>query len=312
MAWQLYQGDALETLKQMEDESINCCVTSPPYWGLRDYGVDGQLGLEPTPDEYVAKMVEVFREVKRVLRKDGTLWLNLGDSYASDTKGSGGHNTKQDSNTGSWTGVIKLNHGLKPKDLVGIPWRVAFALQADGWWLRSDIIWAKPNPMPESVTDRPTKAHEYIFLLSKSNRYFYDNEAIKEPASNKGKLVSLGDKSFSRGQAKGKGIKPSGNGNADEYLVPAGRNKRTVWNITTKPYKEAHFATFPPELPEICIKAGCPQGGTVLDPFAGAGTTLYVAEQLGRNSIGIELNPEYCEIIRRRMAGLEMNLFQIQ
>ena len=323
MAWQLYQGDALETLKQMEDESINCCVTSPPYWGLRDYGVDGQLGLEPTPDEYVAKMVEVFREVKRVLRKDGNCWLNLGDSYV----GSWGNYGGQKRGMGSQRKIIsgsrihqeaydglekwrpptsnKINN-LKPKDLAGIPWRVALALQADGWWLRSDIIWAKPNPMPESVTDRPTKAHEYIFLLSKSDRYFYDNEAIKEPASNEGKLVSLGDKSFSRGQAKGKGIKPSGNGNADEYLVPAGRNKRTVWNITTKPYKEAHFATFPPELPEICIKAGCPQGGTVLDPFAGAGTTLYVAEQLGRNSIGIELNPDYCDIIRRRMAGIEV------
>ena len=313
MAWQLYQGDALETLKQMEDESINCCVTSPPYWGLRDYGVDGQLGLEPTPDEYVAKMVEVFREVKRVLRNDGTLWLNLGDSYCGtgnkgeykDPKYTNGRNGQK----------VALNNkidGLKSKDLVGIPWRVAFALQADGWWLRSDIIWAKPNPMPESVTDRPTKAHEYIFLLSKSKRYFYDNEAIKEPASNEGKLVSLGDKSFSRGQAKGKGIKPSGNGNADEYLVPAGRNKRTVWNITTKPFSEAHFAVFPPEIPETCIKAGCPQGGTVLDPFAGAGTTLYVAEQLGRNSIGIELNPDYCDIIRRRMAGVEPSLFQYQ
>ena len=323
MAWQLYQGDALETLKQMEDESINCCVTSPPYWGLRDYGVDVQLGLEPTPEEYVANMVEVFREVKRVLRNDGTLWLNLGDSYV----GSWGNYGGQKRGMGSQRKIIsgsrihqeaydglekwrpptsnKINN-LKPKDLAGIPWRVALALQADGWWLRSDIIWAKPNPMPESVTDRPTKAHEYIFLLSKSDRYFYDNEAIKEPASNEGKLVSLGDKSFSRGQAKGKGIKPSGNGNADEYLVPAGRNKRTVWNITTKPYKEAHFATFPPELPEICIKAGCPQGGTVLDPFAGAGTTLYVAEQLGRNSIGIELNPDYCDIIRRRMAGIEV------
>jgi DNA modification methylase len=721
MAWQLYQGDALETLKQMEDESINCCVTSPPYWGLRDYGVDGQLGLEPTPDEYVAKMVEVFREVKRVLRNDGTLWLNLGDSYV----GSWGNYGGQKRGMGSQRKIIsgsrihqkaydglekwrpptsnKINN-LKPKDLAGIPWRVALALQADGWWLRSDIIWclsggtwvyaktqkgempmmikdvarldpktvklwngekwtqvlgmsrserkgdeielvlrsgerisctpthkfptdkglkeakditigdvlqfcrlpepeqprdcvidedaawlaglyiaegsmagdtiqiaghtkeverwerlqkiankyggsitrtidgnkmdirmygkvlvamlselvsgktaknkcfapvvwrysnkfiesildgylsgdghyekqndrwrlgftrnynlerdlrtacsrlgyrltlnlstvlyngrqvptfrgeirktrsghfnekntgevleiskarcryvwdigvedephlfalasgilthnSKPNPMPESVRDRPTKAHEYIFLLSKSDRYFYDNEAIKEPASNEGKLVSLGDKSFSRGQAKGKGIKPSGNGNADEYLVPAGRNKRTVWNISTKPFSEAHFAVFPPDLIEPCILAGtspmacphcgapwervveriagvskeCPKtqaahearGGTgkpsgtvgksgggridsisrtigwrptcacpdndgsgrcvVLDPFAGAGTTLWVAEQLGRNSIGIELNPDYCKIIERRMNSIHLNLFE--
>jgi DNA modification methylase len=336
MAWQLYQGDALETLKQMEDESINCCVTSPPYWGLRDYGVDGQLGLEPTPDEYVAKMVEVFREVKRVLRKDGTLWLNLGDSYAGSwgnyaPTGQGGQRPK---NTERWQREAyegkadwrpptsnKLE-GLKPKDLVGIPWRVAFALQEDGWWLRSDIIWAKPNPMPESVQDRPTKAHEYIFLLSKSERYYYDTEAIREPmakGSEKRGPVDFGGK-------KGRHYSPPSTdpnyrngheqwGRTYDYRVSnadGNRNRRTVWTIATKPFSEAHFATFPPELPEICIKAGCPEGGTVLDPFAGAGTTLFVAEQLGRNSIGIELNPEYCEIIRRRMAGLEMNLFQIQ
>lgn len=277
MAWQLYQGDALETLKQMEDGSINCCVTSPPYWGLRDYGVDGQLGLEPTPDEYVAKMVEVFREVKRVLRKDGNCWLNLGDSYYS-------------------------NFG----DLVGIPWRVAFALQADGWYLRSDIIWAKGNPIPESVTDRPTKAHEYIFLLSKSKKYYYDADAIREPlsvhrAKQAGQKVEPGNDIVGRREQIEHARQRGSGGHFDDhkwFMNPLGRNKRTVWNITTKPYKEAHFATFPPELPEICIKAGCPQGGTVLDPFAGAGTTLYVAEQLGRNSIGIELNPDYCDIIK--------------
>ncbi len=304
MAWQLYQGDALETLKQMEDESINCCVTSPPYWGLRDYGVDGQLGLEPTPEEYVANMVEVFREVKRVLRNDGTLWLNLGDSYV----GSWGNYGGQKRGMGSQSNKI---NNLKPKDLAGIPWRVAFALQADGWWLRSDIIWAKPNPMPESVTDRPTKAHEYIFLLSKSKRYFYDAEAIREPVAES--TIGRGPVSF--GGAKGRNYKPDENDpnfrNGNEQWgrifdctesCKNGRNKRTVWNITTKPFSEAHFAVFPPELPGICIKAGCPEGGTVLDPFAGAGTTLYVAEQLGRNSIGIELNPDYCDIIRRRMA----------
>ncbi len=340
MAWQLYQGDALETLKQMEDESINCCVTSPPYWGLRDYGVDGQLGLEPTPEEYVANMVEVFREVKRVLRKDGTLWLNMGDCYASKPPGcdgvsysSGLHGAQGDTkyretlakSVGTKRNTVVGN--LKPKDLVGIPWRVAFALQADGWWLRSDIIWAKPNPMPESVQDRPTKAHEYIFLLSKSARYFYDAEAIKEEAKEwtgqaatfkreGGKATQLhvpGQARVShRPDRKQDQVHRRYTGFNDRYEQGPKRNKRTVWNINTKPFPEAHFAVFPPEIPEICIKAGCPGGGTVLDPFAGAGTTLYVAEQLGRNSIGIELNPEYCEIIRRRMAGLEMNLFQIQ
>jgi DNA modification methylase len=324
MAWQLYQGDALETLKQMEDESINCCVTSPPYWGLRDYGVDGQLGLEPTPDEYVAKMVEVFREVKRVLRKDGNCWLNLGDTYAANrgyqvpqTKDAG---TKRDSKEFNHMSMNSSQIGLKPKDIVGIPWRVAFALQEDGWWLRSDIIWHKPNAMPESVTDRPTRAHEYIFLLSKSPKYYYDYEAIKEPAVYEGRRVSCDPNSHANTSHPGTARKQDLVGNRRytgfnarwENRPAQGRNKRTVWNINTKPFPEAHFAVFPPEIPEICIKAGCPGGGTVLDPFAGAGTTLYVAEQLGRNSIGIELNPDYCDIIRRRMAGLEMNLFQIQ
>jgi DNA modification methylase len=340
MAWQLYQGDALETLKQMEDESINCCVTSPPYWGLRDYGVEGQLGLEKTPEEYVSKMVEVFREVKRVLRKDGTLWLNLGDSYAGywGDKKAREENRPSMADTNGWTNGFNMNarpdfHSafdemkIKPKDLVGIPWMVAFALRADGWWLRSDIIWAKGNPMPESVTDRPTKAHEYIFLLSKSARYFYDAEAIKEEAKEwTGQAATFKREGWKAtqlhvpGQArvshrpdrKQDQVHRRYTGFNDRYEQGPKRNKRTVWNINTKPFPEAHFAVFPPEIPEICIKAGCPEGGTVLDPFTGAGTTLFVAEQLGRNSIGIELNPEYCEIIRRRMAGLEMNLFQIQ
>ena len=332
MTWQLYQGDALETLKQMEDESINCCVTSPPYWGLRDYGVDGQLGLEPTPEEYVENMVEVFREVKRVLRKDGTLWLNLGDSYAANrtyqvasTLMNGDATNKAQACSGR--GMKASDFGMKPKNMIGIPWRVAFALQSDGWYLRSDIIWAKPNPMPESVQDRPTKAHEYIFLLSKSARYFYDAEAIKEEAKEwtgqaatfkreGGKATQLhvpGQARVShRPDRKQDQVHRRYTGFNDRYKQGPKRNKRTVWNINTKPFPEAHFAVFPPEIPEICIKAGCPGGGTVLDPFAGAGTTLYVAEQLGRNSIGIELNPDYCDIIRRRMAGLEMNLFQIQ
>ena len=321
MAWQLYQGDALETMKQMEDESINCCVTSPPYWGLRDYGVDGQLGLEKTPEEYVAKMVEVFREVKRVLRKDGTLWLNLGDSYVT----SHAVGTKDDDTGWKYGAISKgyqaraggVGNGRKPKDLVGIPWMVAFALRADGWYLRQDIIWHKPNPMPESVKDRCTKAHEYIFLLSKSSKYYYDADSIREPLSEQrakqaGKLVDPGNDAKKRKKQIEHDKKRGSGGHFDGHkwrMNPLGRNKRSVWTVATKPFPEAHFAVFPPELPEICIKAGCPEGGLVLDPFAGAGTTLYVAEQLGRNSIGIELNPDYCDIIRRRMAGLEMNLF---
>jgi len=303
MAWQLYQGDALETLKQMEDESINCCVTSPPYWGLRDYGVEGQIGLEKTPEEYVANMVEVFREVKRVLRKDGTLWLNLGDTY-NGTK-IGNTETKKNPRVVSDSFIKKSAPNVKVKDLIGIPWMVAFALRADGWYLRQDIIWHKPNCMPESVKDRCTKAHEYIFLLSKSQHYYYDHEAISEPYASKPEKPRNKAKERYNDSYKGgrwsEGVR--------DYYSAGKRNKRSVWTVTTKPFKEAHFATFPPALIEPCILAGCPEGGLVLDPFAGAGTTLYVAEQLGRNSIGIELNPEYCDIIRRRMAGLEVNLF---
>ena len=308
MAWQLYQGDALETLKQMEDEYIHCCVTSPPYWGLRDYGVDGQLGLEQTPEEYVAKMVEVFREVKRVLRDDGTLWLNLGDSYCgTGNKGEYKDPKYLDGRNGQKVALNNKIKGLKAKDLVGIPWMVAFALRADGWYLRQDIIWHKPNPMPESVTDRPTKAHEYIFLLTKKRKYFYDREAIREDPKpgNDGTIRAIArDRS---------GPVDIGNGAhiAERvYKEVKGANKQSVWTVATKPFKEAHFATFPPKLIEPCILAGCPEGGTVLDPFAGAGTTLYVAEKLDRNSIGIELNPDYCDIIRRRMAGIEPNLFE--
>jgi DNA modification methylase len=329
MAWQLYQGDALETMKQMEDESINCCVTSPPYWGLRDYGVEGQLGVEPTPEEYVAKMVEVFREVKRVLRKDGTLWLNMGDCYASKPLGcdgvsysSGLHGAQGDTkyrdtlthSVGTKRNTVVGN--LKPKDLVGIPWMVAFALRADGWWLRSDIIWAKENPMPESVTDRPTKAHEYIFLLSKSSKYYYDADSIREPLSEQrakqaGKLVDPGNDVEKRKKQIEHDKKRGSGGHFDGHkwrMNPLGRNKRSVWTVTTKPFKGAHFAVFPPDLIEPCILAGCPVGGTVLDPFAGSGTTLEVAEKLGRKSIGIELNPDYCELIRKRMKFVQPSL----
>jgi DNA modification methylase len=304
-------GDALEQLRLLPDESVHCCVTSPPYWGLRDYGVGGQLGLEATPEEYIAKMVEVFREVRRVLRSDGTLWLNIGDSYA----GSWGAQGRQGATgemagrsvaaarersiisaaqiaahpqTTSNTGSIPAGSGLKPKDLVGIPWMLAFALRADGWYLRQDIIWHKPNPMPESVRDRCTKAHEYIFLLAKSERYYYDNEAIAE---NTESVCTRKRSSAFRQQDE----------NAEQMLTTIGRNKRSVWTVTTQPFKEAHFATFPPALIEPCIKAGCPVDGTVLDPFGGAGTTGLVSDRLQRNAILIELNPAYATIAKNRI-----------
>lgn len=290
--------DVVEGLRSLPDEVVQCVVTSPPYWGLRDYGVGGQIGLEKTPEEYVQKLVEVFREVRRVLRKDGTLWLNLGDSYAGS--GRGGNNPeywpkhKMFGKEGYADGILgrpcSVPEGLKQKDLVGIPWHVAFALQAEGWYLRSDIIWAKPNPMPESVTDRPTKSHEYIFLLTKSPRYYYDAEAIKERGT-----IPAGTLA-----AKGSGER-EGNRRPPEYKEYDGtRNKRSVWTITTKPYSEAHFATFPPELPELCIKAGTKPGDVVLDPFLGSGTTAEVARKLGRVGLGFELNPKYEPLISDR------------
>ncbi len=259
----LYHGDCLQVLKELPAESVHCVVTSPPYWGLRDYGTDGQLGLEETPQQHVTKMVEVFSEVRRVLRTDGTLWLNYGDSYTSD------------------------------KNLCGIPWRVAFALQANGWWLRQDIIWHKPNPMPESVTDRCTKAHEYIFLLTKAARYHYDAYAIKETAQKKpggkprqfGATVQTGTNRHDIGQT---------------FTDNGERNRRSVWTIPTAPYPGAHFATFPPKLIEPCILAGCPEGGTVLDPFLGSGTTGAVAQKNGCKFIGIELNEEYLQLAVKR------------
>lgn len=479
MSVRILVGDCLDVLRKLPAESVHCCVTSPPYWGLRDYGEDDQLGIESTPEEYVANMVDVFREVRRVLREDGTLWLNLGDSYNAYNGGAGPSSSisagaQTNERPSLPTGYGLRTKGLKPKDLVGIPWAVAKALQqphytgriaseadrawlaaiidgegtitatthtrkdtgrvrtmanvfvtnscermldrcaeiwpgasrhehmkpsdghlgqrdvfrwiptsaddkaallrelyphfvskqqqallawnllefmkegrllgkskiaADvrakrerlveliqalnqggavdnpdwakeppplyepGWWLRQDIIWQKPNPMPESVRDRCTKAHEYIFLLSKSARYFYDADAIAEDAANAGSVVSLGQKSFSAGQAAGAGIPASGNGLAETYTVAPTCNRRSVWSITTKPFSEAHFATFPPDLPELCIKAGCPEGGTVLDPFGGAGTTGLVADRLDRDAIMIELNPEYATMAERRIRG---------
>lgn len=329
MSIRILNCDVMEGLRQLEDESVHCVVTSPPYWGLRDYGVEGQIGLEATPDAFVARMVEVFREVRRVLRKDGTCWVNLGDSYANPTNGGNGATGGRDRSTlaapmpprGTTVVRSKMAPGLKQKDLVGVPWRVAFALQADGWWLRSDIIWSKPNPMPESVTDRPTKSHEYIFLLTKSERYFYDAEAIKEPAAYDGpnapgSIASPYGQGFTRRSTEQRarknelmadrrraGFNDRWDAAEASGAAPISRNKRSVWSIATNPFPEAHFATFPPELPEICIKAGCPKGGTVLDPFGGAGTTGLVADRLQRNAILIELNPEYAAMARRRIDG---------
>lgn len=291
----ILQGDSLTILKTLDSESVDCCITSPPYWGLRDYGVEGQLGLEKTPEEYVSKMVEIFGEVRRVLKDEGTLWLNLGDSYAGG--GRGCNTPKQKSNRGT-RGMPDsiVPDGLKQKDLVGIPWRVAFALQKDGWYLRQDIIWHKPNPMPESVTDRCTKAHEYIFLLAKSGKYYYDSDAIKEEAVT----------DWTIGQEKRKerisasGGKLSG-GTGEKLSKGTTRNKRSVWTVTTKPFRGAHFATFPEDLILPCVLAGCPKGGTILDPFNGAGTTGVVAKKNNRNYIGIELNPKYIEIAKRRI-----------
>ena len=322
-------GDALEQLRTLPDGSVQTCVTSPPYFGLRDYGAEGQIGLEPTPAEYVARLVAVFREVKRVLRDDGTLWCNLGDSYATDPKGPNGADKSNLAGGGDYQhattppglhGWDYRGSGFKRKDLLGIPWRVAFALQDDGWYLRSDIIWAKPNGMPESVTDRPTRSHEYIFLLSKARRYYYDADAIKEPVQtgdngsyfDKGKTARHTNQGKDRRPKRGPGdwgVKlvgiPGENANRGQSVGGIGehvemKNKRDVWTVATKPYAEAHFAVFPEELIEPMILAGCPEGGTVLDPFAGSGTTLAVANRLGRHAIGIELNSEYLPLIEKR------------
>ena len=329
---QILIGDCKELLKTIPEKSVNCCVTSPPYYGLRDYGVDGQIGLERSPEEYVASLVEVFREVWRVLRDDGTVWLNLGDCYAGSGKDGAKYpenagRYKQGTNRGSIgkPAVTEVNFGdIKSKNLLGIPWRVAFALQADGWYLRSDIIWHKPNPMPESVTDRPTKAHEYIFLLSKSERYYYDHEAIKEPASttrpdqlefgprpDKGFTGHMNDrrrkKTDDHENRTVKGFNDRWDAKETAGENPKTRNKRDVWTVATQGSTIPHFAMFPEKLIEPCILAGCPEGGVVLDPFFGAGTTGVVAAKHFRDYVGIELNPEYAKIAEMRVmeaAGL--------
>ena len=374
---QVLQGDCIDVLKELESGSVNCIVTSPPYYGLRDYGtgewvggdpdcphrrtskysdktitghaqkelagnvgdaiykticplcgavrIDKQIGLEETPEEYIERLVSVFRECKRVLTDDGTLWVNIGDSYNGSWRGRNADgevhfsalSAKQGTNIGSTYGMItkKVIDGCKPKDLIGIPWMLAFALRADGWYLRQDIIWHKPNPMPESVTDRCTKSHEYIFLLSKNQRYYFDHEAMQEDSNwskeNHGEksAIRFGGSKYGDNDDKKFAIY-SGN----EWNGSNKRNKRDVWSVSTKAVKEAHFATFPEDLIEPCILAGCPVGGTVLDPFCGSGTTGIVSVRNERDFIGIELNPEYAEMSIRRIEkeerqGIQMKLF---
>ncbi|MFA7346886.1 MAG: site-specific DNA-methyltransferase [Desulfurivibrionaceae bacterium] len=362
MTVEILTGDCREILPLMPEKSVHCCVTSPPYWGLRDYGVDGQIGLESSPAEFISEMVKVFREVRRVLRDDGTLWLNLGDTYAgargqssrggapsaSSTLAGNGHRGGGPKLGGLSTvsrrrdnAVIPRSDlavpGLKPKDLIGIPWRVALALQADGWYLRCDIIWHKPNPMPESCKDRPTKAHEYVFLLSKSEKYYYDHDAIKEPVTGtaharrgykspdgwdtstgdgghgsfhkagreKGKISGVGPKAA----AAGFGVKSNPQYSAAIVDLVNSRNKRSVWTVPTQPYSAAHFATFPEKLIEPCIKAGCPRGGVVLDIFGGSGTTGRVATRHRRNAVLIELNPNYVKLQHERTSMVQLCAF---
>jgi len=315
----LLQGDCLEVLKTLPDASVQTCVTSPPYFGLRNYGVDGQIGLEETPEAYVAKLVAVFREVRRVLKDDGTLWLNLGDSYVHsqpgrNRNGRGGQIVRGDmyrsKNNDGNSDVGKALHdaGYKDKDLLGIPWMVAFALRADGWYLRSDIIWSKPNPMPESVTDRPTKSHEYIFLLAKSAKYYYDAEAISEKSKDPESYAGRRKRTMTAAYVSVTGHKNT-TGVHEGKTYPT-RNKRSVWTVTTKPYRGAHFATFPPDLIEPCILAGSRVGDVVLDPFNGSGTTGAVAIGNGRDYTGIELNPEYIALTEKRLAGVNLPLIE--
>jgi len=310
----------------LKNEIVQCIVTSPPYWGLRDYGVEGQIGLEPTPELYVQQLTEIFREVRRVLRKDGTLWLNLGDSYAGSAQGWGKKGQcagqKQKTNAGSSLERYLLDrppnyissrqpNGLKPKDLVGIPWRVAFALHADGWWLRSDIIWYKPNPMPESVRDRPTKAHEYVFLFAKSRKYYYDADAVKEECASGPSDIKKMIEGKDRIGGKHKGLSDNLNKASSATRIgrkravgsPEGRNRRSVWTIATQPYKGAHFATFPEKLVEPCILAGSRPQDLILDPFAGTATVGRVCLKYQRRFVGLELKLDYIKLAQKRLTA---------
>ncbi len=370
----LYLGDCRTVLAELPAESVHCAITSPPYWGLRDYGIEpvvwaqrdgfrpgcphewvegskegeiwnagkalshggtkqksrsenpeqwsrvshkhatcllcgawrGTLGLEPTPQLYVQHVVEIMREVRRVLRTDGTVWLNMGDSYSQDAKWGGASGGKNYTSAAGGYSRERKHTGLKPKDLCGIPWRVAFALQEDGWWLRSDIIWSKPNPMPESVTDRPTRSHEYIFLLTKAATYYYDNEAVREPILPQSAVrIAKGYKGKFLARTREADPREVRDGGIDANRVPSGRNRRSVWQIPTQPYARAHFATYPEKLVEPCIKAGCPKDGVVLDPFVGSGTTGVVARHLGRRFIGIDCKASYLDMARDRIVAAQ-------
>jgi DNA modification methylase len=330
----IHIGDCLEVLKTIPGKSIDCCVTSPPYFGLRDYGHEEQIGNEGIPEEFVLRLVTIFNEVSRVLKDEGTLWLNLGDSYASGPKNRTPEQATRLSNLNGGLktqlqSLVKKNSvtgNLKPKDLIGVPWMVAFALRSSGWYLRQDIVWHKPNPMPESVTDRCTKSHEYIFLMSKSIKYYYDHEAIKteskDPLDDIRRIEAQTWDNKNTPDRLRNGFRPKkishfGNRNGELNGLHSGNhyfglekaNKRSVWTVNTKPYSDAHFATFPEDLIVDCIKAGCPEGGIVLDPFMGAGTTALVARKLNRNFIGIELNPVYVKLANRRLIK-ELGMFQ--
>lgn len=339
----VYLGDSLEIIRNFPDESVNCVITSPPYYGLRDYGVEGQIGLEDTPEKYIERLVQLFREVRRVLKKEGTCWVNLGDTYSTGTRASRSQSNNPGvgaNNENAQNAVPRVGNpvGCKTKDLIGIPWMFAFAMRADGWYLRQDIIWAKPNPMPESVTDRCTKSHEYIFLLSKSETYYFNYEEIQEEAVTQVD-PRIGRREEYNGIRQGKegtgnrafvslktrprfGGSKYGDNEAPHYNTYSGkewepqmdgevvvRNKRDVWNVKVKPNKEAHFATYPEMLIQPCVLAGCPEGGVVLDPFMGSGTTGIVARKLNRSYIGIEINPEYQQMATRRICEHGENIF---
>lgn len=307
----IFCGDALDVLRTLPDNFVHCCITSPPYYALRDYGVDGQIGREDTPAQYVARLTEVFSEVRRVLLPSGTLWLNIADTYCgTGSKGDHLDPKNPSGRNGQCVSLAQRVENVKAKDMIGIPWMLAFALRDYGWYLRSDIIWQKANPMPESVTDRPSRCYEHIFLLSKSRRYYYNAAAVAEPvaestparmrrgfgASNKYSADIPGQK-----HQRINDHRPDGYAASE---IPQLRNKRDVWQINTVPYRGGHFAAFPPKLAETCLLAGCPPGGVVLDPFLGSGTTAAVAKQLGRHYIGIELNPEYCTLAEKRIGGV--------
>ena len=308
----IYNMDCLDALRSLPDNSLHCCVTSPPYYGLRDYGMDGQIGGEETPERYIERLTAVFRELLRVLRPDGTFWLNISDTYCGTGNKSGYADPKYpNGRTGDHVSITQKVQGCKPKDLIGIPWLLAFALRADGWYLRNDIIWEKANPMPESVRDRCARSYEHIFLLTKSKKYYFDYLAISEPiAANTAARLKAGRGAFHKyadevpGQGNVQAInKPRAAGAYNEFNISPLRNKRDIWRINTVPYSGAHFAAFPPKLAETCILAGCPEKGIVIDPFFGSGTTGLATKRLNRRYIGAELNPEYCLLARERIGG---------